>query len=128
MSRIGKMPVDVPAKVKVTVQGSVVSAEGPKGKLNLTLPPSTSAKVEGTQVSLSRQGEGAEARAMHGLARALVNGHISTPAAFVAGVRQGCPLAPPSCTSSSRRHSSAASRPAALASLWLAPHSRRPVC
>ncbi len=39
MSRIGKMPVDVPAKVKITIEGSVVSAEGPKGKLNLTLPP-----------------------------------------------------------------------------------------
>jgi ribosomal protein L6P/L9E len=82
MSRIGKMPVDVPAKVKVTVQGSVVSAEGPKGKLNLTLRPSTSAKVVGTQVSLSRQGEGAEAKAMHGLARALVNN-------MVRGVNEG---------------------------------------
>jgi large subunit ribosomal protein L6 len=82
MSRIGKMPVDVPAKVKVTVQGSIVSAEGPKGKLNLTLPPSTSAKVVGSQVNLTRQGEGAEAKAMHGLARALVNN-------MVRGVNEG---------------------------------------
>jgi large subunit ribosomal protein L6 len=72
MSRIGKMPVDVPAKVKVTVEGSLISAEGPKGKLNLTLPPSTSAKVVGTQVSPSR----------HGLARALVNN-------MVRGVNEG---------------------------------------
>jgi len=70
------MPVEVPAKVKVTVQGTVVSAEGPKGKLNLTLPPNTSAKIEGNQVSLIRQGEGAEAKAMHGLARALVNNMV----------------------------------------------------
>lgn len=76
MSRIGKQPIEVPAKVKVSIQGSVVSAEGPKGKLQLNLPRFTSAKVDGSKVTLARSGESAEARAMHGLARALVNNMV----------------------------------------------------
>lgn len=76
MSRIGKQPVEVPAKVKISISGNVVTAEGPKGKLDLNLPRHTAAKVEGTKVLLSRVSESAEARAMHGLARALVNNMV----------------------------------------------------
>lgn len=76
MSRIGKQPVELPAKVKISVQGKVVSAEGPKGKLQLSLPPNTTAKVVGNQVTIEREGDAAEARAMHGLARALVNNMV----------------------------------------------------
>lgn len=73
MSRIGKTPVAIPQKVKVSVSGGRVMVEGPKGKLDLPLPKLTDAKVEGSSVILSRTGESSEARAMHGLARALVN-------------------------------------------------------
>jgi large subunit ribosomal protein L6 len=73
MSRIGKVPVPIPAKVKVTVSGGRLAAEGPKGRLELTLPPGSSAAVDGANVKVSRSGEGATDRAMHGLARALVN-------------------------------------------------------
>jgi len=73
MSRIGKQPVPVPAKVKVAIQGNRLSAEGPKGKLEMTLPPQTQAVVDGTQVKVTRSGESAEAKSMHGLARALIN-------------------------------------------------------
>jgi large subunit ribosomal protein L6 len=76
MSRIGKMPVSIPAKVTVKVTGEVVAVEGPKGKLQLTLPRLTTAAVDGASVKLSRRGENAEARAMHGLARALVNNMV----------------------------------------------------
>src|SRR5215471_18832034 len=76
MSRIGKMPVSIPAKVTVKVNGDVVAVEGPKGKLQLTLPRLTTAAVEGSSVKLSRRGENAEAKAMHGLARALVNNMV----------------------------------------------------
>jgi len=76
MSRIGKQPVEVPAKVKVSINGNVISAEGPKGKLDLNLPRFTAAKVEGTKVLLTRASESAEARAIHGLARALVNNMV----------------------------------------------------
>ncbi|MFM7101305.1 MAG: 50S ribosomal protein L6 [Verrucomicrobiota bacterium] len=73
MSRIGKQPVLIPDKVKVSVSGTRVAVEGPKGKLELQLPRHTSAAVEGREVRVSRAGDGAEARAMHGLARALIN-------------------------------------------------------
>lgn len=76
MSRIGKNPVAIPAKVKVTVKGTCVAVDGPKGKLELTLPRHTAAVVEGALVKVSRSGENAEARAMHGLARALVNNMV----------------------------------------------------
>lgn len=76
MSRIGKQPVVIPAQVKVNVSGRKVSVEGPKGKLNLDLPPRTTAKVEGANVVVSRQGEDAQARALHGLSRALINNMV----------------------------------------------------
>jgi len=76
MSRIGKQPVVLPPKVKVEAKGRQVSVEGPKGKLNLALPPHTSLKVEGGNVLLSRDGDSAQARAMHGLSRALVNNMV----------------------------------------------------
>ena len=73
MSRIGKSPVPIPATVKVSVSGDRVTVEGPKGNLGLSLPRFTNAKVDGTTICLGRTAETAEARSMHGLARALVN-------------------------------------------------------
>jgi large subunit ribosomal protein L6 len=70
------MPVAVPPKVKVTIQGQKVLVEGPKGKLDFDLPARTSAKLEGANLLVSRQGEDAEAKALHGLSRALVNNMI----------------------------------------------------
>jgi large subunit ribosomal protein L6 len=82
MSRIGKQPVAIPAGVKVNVKDREVSIEGPKGKLNLALPAHTSAKVEAGKIVVSRDGEDAQAKAMHGLGRALLNN-------MVKGVAQG---------------------------------------
>ena len=76
MSRIGKQPITIPAKVKVEVNGQKVRVEGPKGKLNWELPNRTSIKVEGTTVTISRKGEDSESRALHGLSRALVNNMV----------------------------------------------------
>jgi large subunit ribosomal protein L6 len=76
MSRIGKQPIVIPPKVKVAVSGQKVSVEGPKGKLNLELHRRTSMKVEGDRIVVSRQGDDAEAKAMHGLSRALVNNMV----------------------------------------------------
>jgi large subunit ribosomal protein L6 len=73
MSRIGKTPVVIPPKVKVSVSDGLVLVEGPKGKLDLALPKHTDAKVESGSVVLTRAGDSPDARAMHGLARALVN-------------------------------------------------------
>ena len=76
MSRIGKQPIAVPPKVKVEVKGQKVSVEGPKGKLNWELPKRTSLKVEGGNIIVSRDGEDAQAKALHGLSRALVNNMV----------------------------------------------------
>jgi large subunit ribosomal protein L6 len=70
------MPVAVPPKVKVAIQGQQVSVEGPKGKLHFELPHRTSAKLEGGHVIVSRAGEDAEAKSLHGLSRALVNNMV----------------------------------------------------
>ena len=76
MSRIGKQPIAIPPKVKVEVKGQQVFIEGPKGKLNMELHQRTSLKVEGSQVLVSRNGDDAQAKALHGLSRALVNNMV----------------------------------------------------
>lgn len=76
MSRIGKQPIAIPPKVKVEIKGQKVSVEGPKGKLNWELPRRTSLKVEDGKVVVSRQGDDADAKALHGLSRALVNNMV----------------------------------------------------
>jgi large subunit ribosomal protein L6 len=76
MSRIGKQPITIPAKVKVQVKGQHVSIEGPKGKLDWDLPRRTSLKVDDGKVVVSRDGDDAQARALHGLSRALVNNMV----------------------------------------------------
>ncbi len=76
MSRIGRQPVEIPAKVKVEIKGQKVFVEGPKGKLDFELPRRTAATVEGAKVLVSRQGDDAEARALHGMSRAMVNNMV----------------------------------------------------
>src|ERR1700733_10733178 len=76
MSRIGKQPIDIPPKVKVEVKGQKVLVEGPKGKLDWELPKRTSLKVADGKIVVARDGEDAQAKALHGLSRALVNNMI----------------------------------------------------
>jgi large subunit ribosomal protein L6 len=76
------MPVAVPPKVKVEIKGQRIFVEGPKGKLDFELPARTSARLEGANVVVSRQGEDAQAKALHGLSRAILNN-------MVKGVNEG---------------------------------------
>lgn len=76
MSRIGKQPIEVPPKVTIGIKGQSISVEGPKGKLNLTLPTATSAKVNGNKVEVTRSNDTSDVRALHGLARALINNMV----------------------------------------------------
>jgi large subunit ribosomal protein L6 len=76
MSRIGKQPIVIPPKVKVEIKGQQVHVEGPKGKLDWELPKRTSLKVQEGQLVVSRDGDDAQARALHGLSRALVNNMV----------------------------------------------------
>jgi large subunit ribosomal protein L6 len=73
MSRIGRLPIAIPAKVKVEVQGQLVKVEGPKGHLDFTLPKRTSASITDGKINVSRQGDDAEVKALHGLSRAVLN-------------------------------------------------------
>jgi len=72
MSRIGKIPIVIPPKVKVEAKGQRVLVEGPKGRLDWELPKRTSLKVQDGKILLSRDGDDAQAKALHGLSRALV--------------------------------------------------------
>jgi len=76
MSRIGKQPITIPPKVKVEVKGQKVFVEGPKGKLDWELPRRTSLKVQDGKILVSREGDDARAKALHGLSRALVNNMV----------------------------------------------------
>ncbi len=77
MSRIGKKPIELPEKVKVNVSGEGrVNVEGPKGKLQWTLPPQIKARVEGNQALIERSNETRQVRALHGLSRALINNMV----------------------------------------------------
>jgi large subunit ribosomal protein L6 len=76
MSRIGKIPVAIPPKVKVEVKDRSVSVEGPKGKLDWALPRQASVKVENNSIVVSRQNDDAESKALHGLSRALIQNMV----------------------------------------------------
>ncbi len=76
MSRIGRQPIAIPPNVKVDIRGAQVVVEGPKGRLQLALPDRTSARVENGQILVTRDGDDAEARARHGLSRALLNNMV----------------------------------------------------
>ena len=83
MSRIGKMPVAIPAGVEVTVaDGNLVTVKGPKGTLTQQLQPSMTIKQEGAELLVSRPDDGKESRALHGLTRALLHN-------MVVGVSEG---------------------------------------
>jgi len=76
MSRIGRLPIAIPPKVKVEIKGQKVFVEGPKGKLDFELPHRTVAKLDAGTLTVTRQGEDAEARALHGLSRSILNNMV----------------------------------------------------
>ena len=77
MSRIGNKAVEIPDKVKVSVDNEgAVSVEGPKGKLNWKLPRDIKASVKDNRVSLAREAETRSVKALHGLSRSLVHNMV----------------------------------------------------
>ena len=82
MSRIGRMPVEIPAGVTVTVNGNNVTVKGPKGTLTDNFSERMTITVEGNQVLVQRPTDEKEDRSVHGLTRALVQN-------MVTGVSQG---------------------------------------
>ena len=76
MSRIGKLPIAIPAGVKVAVENGVVTVKGPKGELSQSVPDPITVKVDGDQVLVSRPDDERKSRSLHGLTRTLINNNI----------------------------------------------------
>lgn len=76
MSRIGKLPVEIPAGVTVEKNGHTVTVKGPKGELTRELHSNISFEVEGSQVIFTRPNESKENRSLHGTTRSLVNNMV----------------------------------------------------
>ena len=77
MSRIGKLPITVPAGVEVKLAGQDVEIKGPKGSLSLTVSePITVAKNEAGEIEVTRPDDERESRSLHGLTRTLVNNMV----------------------------------------------------
>ena len=82
MSRIGKLPIHVPAGVTVTVKDSVVTVKGPKGELVQPINPDINVSIDDGTIQLSRPTDDKNVRALHGLYRALIHN-------MVVGVSEG---------------------------------------
>lgn len=82
MSRIGKNPIGIPAKVEVKINGQSVTVKGPKGELSRILPSLITVTQEGEQIKVNRDNDSRTAKERHGLCRTLV-------ANMVEGVSQG---------------------------------------
>jgi large subunit ribosomal protein L6 len=76
MSRIGKLPIDVPAGVTITVDSDVISVKGPKGELTVPHLSDVIVTLEGTQAIVTRKDDERTAKAQHGLQRALLNNAV----------------------------------------------------
>lgn len=72
MSRIGRMPVDIPGGVQVQVKGPLVHVKGPKGELQRTFSPLVGIAMENNQLLITRKSEHPAERALHGTTRALL--------------------------------------------------------
>jgi large subunit ribosomal protein L6 len=82
VSRIGKLPIAIPAGVKFAIDTNAVRVEGPKGKLHTTVPAGVAVKVDSNVVRVECHGEDRKVRALHGLTRKLI-------ANMAQGVSQG---------------------------------------
>jgi large subunit ribosomal protein L6 len=82
VSRIGRLPVEIPENVQVNIQGSHVRVKGPKGELARTFPAAMSISLEDGTVVVRRPSDERQHRALHGMTRALINN-------MVVGVSQG---------------------------------------
>ncbi|GAB2617400.1 UNVERIFIED_CONTAM: 50S ribosomal protein L6 [Kocuria sp. CPCC 205316] len=82
MSRIGRLPISVPAGVEINVDGNVVSVKGAKGELQHTVASPISVALEDSTLTVTRPDDERESRSLHGLTRTLI-------ANMIQGVTQG---------------------------------------
>ena len=77
MSRIGRMPIAIPAGVTVSVaENNKVTVKGPKGTLERVLPKEMEIKVEGAEIVVSRPNDLKKMKSLHGLTRTLINNMV----------------------------------------------------
>ena len=76
MSRIGKLPIDVPTGVTITVDSDVITVKGPKGQLIVPHLSDVTVSLDGTQAIVTRKDDERIAKAQHGLQRALLNNAV----------------------------------------------------
>lgn len=77
MSRVGKLPIQIPSGVTITVDPDFVTVTGPKGTLKQFTMPGVTVAVEGDQAIVTRENDEPKVRAKHGLMRALVNNMVT---------------------------------------------------
>ncbi len=82
MSRIGKLPITIPAKVEVKIDKNTVHVKGPKGELKQKISDGISLNLDGNTLTLERASDAKHHRSLHGLYRALINN-------MIVGVSQG---------------------------------------
>ncbi|MBS2022064.1 MAG: 50S ribosomal protein L6 [Deltaproteobacteria bacterium] len=76
MSRIGRMTIKVPDKVKVTAQPGLVNVEGPKGKISQKLDASIKIVIEKGEIHVQRPDDTTKSKSLHGLSRTLINNMV----------------------------------------------------
>jgi len=76
MSRIGKMPIPLPAGVEVSIKGKQTTVKGSKGTLTWEAPQKVDVSVENNAICVSRSEDDKDSRALHGLTRALLNNMV----------------------------------------------------
>jgi large subunit ribosomal protein L6 len=76
MSRIGKLPIEIPAGVTITVDGGIISVTGPKGTLSQPQLPHVDVTIADNVLTVTRKSEEKLAKAQHGLMRALINNMV----------------------------------------------------
>src|SRR6266403_418144 len=77
MSRIGRMPITIPDKVKIEPKGSVIEVTGPLGKLSQAIPAGITVKIDKNQALVERtDAAGGKGSALHGRARSLINNAV----------------------------------------------------
>ncbi|MFZ4843809.1 MULTISPECIES: 50S ribosomal protein L6 [Mycetocola] len=76
MSRIGRLPIQIPAGVTVAIDGQNVAVKGPKGELSLVVANPIEVALEENQVLVTRPNDERDSRSLHGLTRTLINNQI----------------------------------------------------
>lgn len=77
MSRVGKLPVPIPAKAKVEIANGLAKVSGPKGNLSWQLPADITAAVQDNMIHVTRKSELKSHRALHGMSRALLQNMVN---------------------------------------------------